>query len=264
MNMTFEQYIANPMGKNNAVMSGMVREAIRTSYTNKFNQILLRENGKIDYFLYKDEKKNCYYILIKIPSEVIKNFYYDVVIKFFTDEKVKEGGSNLEKYNIQFFSNDPAFVFTYAHTFLKNGLFIKELSARMSKNAIQNKAKEKNPQNLNGYVKSIYFAYLFMKQKGLFKKVQFDAAEPFIINNLLFKIEDADDKIKKRQDEEAKRDKRKKINVDKNTMRNINKIGISSIDSDRLVTMTKSTKSIGRIGGINTSKNKFIKTTKKK
>lgn len=264
MKMTFEQYITNPMGKNNAILSNMVKEAIRADYTRKFNNILLRENGKINYFLYKDEKKNAYYILIKIPSEVIAKFYYDVVIKFTADENVKEGGQNLEKYNIQFFSNDPAFVFTYAHTFMDNDLFIKELSPRMSKEAIKKKAVEKNPQNLNGYVKSIYFAYLFMKQRGLFKKVQFDAAQPFVINGLLFNIEDADEKIRKRQEEEAKRDKRKKINVDKNTLRNINKIGISSDSRDRLVTDTKRTKSVGKISAINSTKNKFIKAVKKK
>ena len=51
MKMTFEQYITNPMGKNNAILSNMVKEAIRADYTRKFNNILLRENGKINYFL---------------------------------------------------------------------------------------------------------------------------------------------------------------------------------------------------------------------
>lgn len=260
MKMTFEQYIANPLGKNNAVMSGIVRESIRTDYTRRFNNILLRENGKINYFLYKDSKKNCYYALIKIPSEVIKNFYYDVVIKFFADEKISENGRNLEKYYVQFFSNDPAFVFTYANTFLNNDLFIKELAPKMSKEAIKRKAKEKNPQDLVGYVKSIYFAYLFMKQRGLFKVVHFDSAEPFIINNILFQIENADDKIRKRQEEEEKRDKRKKINVDKNTLRNINKIGISSTSQERLVTTTKRTTSVKKTSAINKTKSsKFVK-----
>ena len=257
MKMTFEQYILNPMGKNNAVLSGVVREALRTDYTKRFNNILLRENGKINYYLYKDSKNNCYYALIKIPSEVIKNFYYDVVIKFFTDEKITENGRNLEKYYVQFFSNDPAFVFTYANTFLNNGLFIKELSSKMSREAIKRKAKEKNPQDLVGYVKSLYFAYLFMKQRGLFKLVQFDSAEEFNINNLLFQIENADTKIRKRQEEEEKRDKRKKINVDKNTLRNINKIGISSNSEERLVTTTKHIRSVRKINAVNS-----IKTSK--
>ena len=127
MKMTLEQYITNPMGKNNAVLSSIVRETIRRDYTQRFNNILLRENGKIIYFLYKDSKNNSYYAHIRVPSEVISNFYYDTVIKFFTDASVKDAGRSLEKYYTQFYSNDPAFVFTYANTFLGNGLFIKEL-----------------------------------------------------------------------------------------------------------------------------------------
>ena len=192
MKMTFDQYITNPMGRNNAVLSGVMRESLRTTYTIRFSNVLLRENGKINYYLYKNTKANTYYALIKVPSEVVKNFYYDVVIKFSADEKVAEGGRSLSKYYAQFFSNDPAFVFTYAHTFIDNDLFIKELSSKMSKEAISKKAVEKNPNNENGYVKSLYFAYLFMQQRGLFTKSLYDAAEEYNKNNLLNEIEDAD------------------------------------------------------------------------
>ena len=128
--MTLEEYIANPMGKNNATFTPLMRESVKKSYKAKFDNVMLRENGKIGYYLYKDNKNNAYYIHLKIPSEVIENFYYDVVFKFFTSsDQDTGGGKNLEKYQVQFFSNDPAFVYTYAYVFAHNDLFnAKDLS----------------------------------------------------------------------------------------------------------------------------------------
>ena len=257
MPMTFEEYIQNPMGKGNAVIPAMVREAVRKNYMTKFNNILLRENGRIDYYLYKNEKDNTYYILIRIPSEQVSKFYYDVVIKFFADEKIKESGRNLEKYYVQFFSNDPAFVYNYAYVFNKNDLFIKELAPRMSKIALKTPAKEKNPDNINGYVKSIYFAYLFMKQRGLFVKSKFDAGQPFNLKYIISEIEPADSKIERRQIEERKRDKRKKIVVDKKTAKNISNITSKDMGS-RLVTTTTKVKGVKKTSAVNSVKNSRV------
>ena len=261
--MTFEQYIANPMGKKNSVMNSMAREAMRTSYTNKFHNVLLKENGKIDYYLYKDSKHNTYYAYIKIPSEVIKDFYYDTIIKFYADESIKELGLNFEKYYVQFFSNDPAFVFTYAHAFIENGLFIKEFAPKMSKEAIKQKAVEKNPNNENGYVKSIYFAYLFLKERGLMQKVRWGGAEEFNLKQVLVQITHADEKIIARQEEETKRDKRKKIVIDQNTERTIRKYGISDQASERLVKTTDKVKGIRKVAAVNNTKKVGIVKRKK-
>lgn len=225
MEMTFEQYIANPMGKNNAVMSAIARENQRAVYKAKFDNILLREKGLIDYKLYKDEKSNTYWVYIKVPSEVVKEFYYDVVLKFYTDESVSEGGNNLFKYKVKFFSNDPAFVFTYAHVFSKNNLFVKELSPRMSSEALKSPASEKNPSNIVGYVKTLYFAYLVMENRGLNKLSRFNGeCIPLNLVNLINQIEPADSKIARRQEEGAKVSKAKKITLDKSTFNKVKKI----------------------------------------
>ena len=76
--MTFEEYINNPMGVKNAVISH--REMYRKMYMEKLDRIMTREVGKIDYWLYKSPMK--YYCYMKIPSEVVPKFYYDVVIEF--------------------------------------------------------------------------------------------------------------------------------------------------------------------------------------
>lgn len=252
--MTFEEYIVNPMGKNNAILSAAVRETQRNIYSTKFDNILLRENGKIDYFLYKG-KDETYYAHIKIPSEVVKNFYYDVVIKFIGSTKTGANLSNLDKYQVQFFSNDPAFVYTYTYVFKNKGLFIKELSTKMSSKALRLAPKEKNPGQMVGYVKSLYFAYLFMKQRGLFNKLKYQEAQPAKIQYMLNHIEAADKKIQDRQDEGAKVSKRKDIKVDKETYGKLKRSGVSSDNLSNLKVTT--TKKVGVV------KNRAINNVKK-
>ena len=51
MNISIEDYIKNPTG-GRAKMIGEA-ESARILYTEKFNQIMLKVNGKIDYYLFK-------------------------------------------------------------------------------------------------------------------------------------------------------------------------------------------------------------------
>ena len=223
--MTMEQYILNPMGKNNAVLNAPTRETIKRSYSAKFDNILLRERGIITYKFYKDNK-NQYWAYIKVPSETVPKFYYDVVFKFFIDAS-KGGENDLFKWNIQFFSNDPAFVYTYAHVFYENNLLIPELKSKMSKIALKEAAKEKNPQGNIGYVKIIYFAYLVMKNRNFNKVARFEGeCQPLIAKDLLAEIMPADEKIASRQEEGRGISHRIKKRIDKNLARQIkNKAG---------------------------------------
>lgn len=248
MNITLEQYILNPMGKNNAVLNATARESIRQNYVKKFGNVMLRENGKINYFLFKDEKRNTYWAYIKIPSETVRNFYYDVVLEFFTNQS--GGGDNLFDYNVRFFSNDPAFVYTYAHVFLKNDLFIKELSNKMSKQAIRKAPNEKNPTGNVGYVKSLYFAYLFMRNMGLNKKIKFEGeSKKLDLNYLISQIMDADEKIRLRQEKEP--EKKERVGV--------KKVGIPIIQNSSNSLGVKKTKTTSIIG----NKISNIKSVKK-
>lgn len=262
--MTLEQYIVNPMGKNNAVMNASTREIMRKNYIRKFDNLLLRENGYIKYNLYYDKEKNVCWAHIKVPSETVKKFYYDVVFKFTSTEKTSLFGEDLFKCDVQFYSNDPAFVYTYAHVFYKNNLFIKELVPKMSKKALKKEAKEKNPNNVVGYVKTIYFAYLLMQNKKLNKKSRFDAeSSEFNISKLINYIEDADTKIADRQREGAKVSKRKKIKIDDQTLKNIKSVGGGDLDLSNLQVNT--TKKVNKIKNIETNKGiKNVRSVKKK
>lgn len=209
------------MGVRNSVISN--REMYREMYTKKWGEIKLRENGNIKYITMKS--KSDYYVYIKIPSEVVPKFYYDIVVRFYPpkDRKAVEMERTVENYNVQFYSNDPSFVFTFAHAFKRNGLIFEDMNPRMSKLALKQNADVKNPTNQIGYVKSLYFAYLEIKSKGLFQKISYMASIPYDKNYLLSVIEDADIKIDKRREEGenlGKKKKRKSANDNKNKEEN--------------------------------------------
>ena len=247
--MTFDQYINNPMGIKNAVFSA--REMYKGLYTEKLNTILVREVGKVQYRLY--EKDDKYYVHMKIPSEVIEKFYYDVVIEFYTDNNTIKMSKSLKDYYVKFYSNDPSFVFTFAHAMLKNNLFIKELTPRMSKEAIMKVAKEKNPNKEIGYVKSIYFTYLLMKNYGLFNKIIFDNQSTKLnIKELLNNITHADEKIEARQEAQRelnKKNKKEKANNNDvpDSRQKMLAASSQSIRSSKNIGKTKTTNSINKI-----------------
>lgn len=254
--MTLEQYIANPLGKNNSVLNSAVRETQRKMYINRFDNIMLRENGNVKYTLYTDSRHNLYWAHIKVPSETVSNFYYDVVFKFSIDAS-KGGENNLFKWNVQFFSNDPAFVYTYAYTFNKNNLFIQELKKKMSHEALRMPPKEKNPDELIGYVKIIYFAYLIMQNKNINKIAKFKAeAIPLNTKKILSEVEDADSKINDRVEKGKGVSKRKKIVLDKKLANKAMKYAGNNINTDNI--RIKTTKTIRNLNNTN-----LVKTTKK-
>lgn len=194
MKMTYPEYIQNPMGKQNAVISN--REMYRQMYTTKFDKIMVREVGKMTYHCMKGTQGK-YYILFKIPSEVVPDFYYDVLVEF-TAPKGELLKTTLKNYYVKFYSNDPSFVYTFAHAFIENEMFIPEMKTKMSKEAVHKVAKVKNPTNQVGYVKSLYFAYIIIERKGLFNKVLYvDKYDEKQVKKIIM---DADQKIALRQE----------------------------------------------------------------
>lgn len=191
--MTFDQYIQNPMGKENAVISN--RTMYRNLYQEKLDKILVREAGNVEIKAYHVGKR--YICYLKIPSEVVPKFYYDVLIEFRPPKGILPE-ADLKKYLVRFWSNDPSFVYTFTHAFIKNDLFIKDFTDKMSKKAVKERAKEKNPAEQVGYVKSIYFSYLIMSKRGLFSKTRY--VDKYSESALKREIMHADKKIKERQE----------------------------------------------------------------
>lgn len=234
--MTFKEYIQNPTGIGTGVMS--YRKLYEDLYHNKFSIIMTREAGKIDYTLWKDGDKYCY-CYIKVPSEVVPKFYYDVIIKF----KVNPNRMNLLDCDAQFFSNDPNFSYVFAYAFKKHNLTIPELEFKMSKRALNTKPSEKNPQLIINYIKSLYFAFIIMKDKDLFQRSKYLDAPQFDKKKFAKLVEDTDVKIQDRQNrgEELEKQNKRKNNTkasQKSTAATVSKVN----------NYISNTKNIGNVG----------------
>lgn len=211
MQMTFKQYIENPMGKGSAIYSG--RDVYKKLYTEKFDKLLLREAGNIYYKLYYDDRNDHYFCYIKMPSETVENFYYDVIIKFLpSDKKINKGEQNLNNYYVQFYSDDPAFIYTYLHVFMEKDLFVTELKKKVPKAVWKDDKHIRNPGEVVGYVKSLYFAYLLMNLRQLFQKYIYRAyGEKYNKDKFYKQIEDMDKKLSSRQVIAKEMEKKKRL-----------------------------------------------------
>ena len=254
--MTFDKYIDNPSGGSVFTNRNMYKEM----YQKKFDKVLLRENGSIKYQLFTaNDGIDSHYVYLKIPSEVVPEFYYDVVIHLFTKNNTYKNEASLRRYTVEFYSNDPAFVYTFAHSFKKNGLFIDDLSPKMSKQALKDKAKVRNPKDDVWYVKSLYFAYLAMVKYNLFSKPMYAGCEKYKKENLLRKITQAETKVAQRQKEGERvvKEKREALEKEKREKRIARNLDVSSSTS-RTSNITKTSK-ISKVSNI-TKKTKVTKS----
>ena len=212
--MSFDKYIDNPSGAATVLTN---RQMYKAMYKEKFEKVLIREQGVIKFVVYRsNDAYDSYYIYMKIPSEVIDKFYYDVVVRLFTNDNVKKTNGSLRPYAVQFYANDPAYVYTFAHSFAKNKLFIEDLKPKMSRKALTTVAKVKNPKDDVWYVKSLYFAYLTMEKYGLFNRPMLNQnAKLYDKRDLISRITDADAKVQARQDAQEKINKENKQNKER-------------------------------------------------
>ena len=252
--MNFDKYIDNPSGGSSVVTN---RNMYKEMYKQKFNAVLVREQGKINYSVYKSkDDTDSYFIHMKIPSEVIPKFYYDVVIRLYTTVNSKKASSNLKSYAVQFYSNDPAFVYTFAHAFSKNKIFIEDLSPKMSKAALDSRAKIKNPKDNVWYVKSLFFAYLAMEKYNLFNRIILDKEQkPYDKKVLLSNIVHADEKIQARQTAQQKIEKEKQQNAAKDKKSEIKKDTSNKSNLRHKVSTVRHSKTTKNTSTVKTTKN---------
>ena len=254
MRITLNEYITNPMQQSGRVYTKAMRDAQIKTYVAKFGALIMREGGSFNYKVYKNTKKNIFYIHIKVPSEQAKNFYYDTVMKFYTDSSVKDLGRDLRDYYTQFFTNDPAFVFTYANIFKREGIIIDELGSKLSKKVIKTPPEKTNPEGQVGYVKSIFFAYLFMRNNGLLNTQSeiWENAEEFNRTVFASKVMDTDTKIAERI-ELSKASKKREENLEvkaqkKNEHRVENNKQEAFVPKTKTVNTTNTTKTVKKNG----------------
>lgn len=176
LEMTLDEYGKSPAGKGNVTGSQYLAEA----YKKKFEKVMLRYNGKIDHNFFNDGKN--YFILLRVPSEIVPKFTYEVVFKFSPKSVTDSHSSTLKNYKVQFFSNDPAFVFTFAHVYNANGILVDELLNKVPDEVLKSKPKERNPYGVVNFAKILYFGFLYIRQHGYLEKHYYEESNLVIRN----------------------------------------------------------------------------------
>lgn len=176
LELTLDEYGKSPAGKGNVTGSQYLAQA----YKNKFDKVMLRVNGKIDHNFYTDGTS--YFILLRVPSEIVPNFTYEVVFKFSPKNMTDGHSSNLKGYTVQFFSNDPAFTFTFAYVYNQHGILVEELLEKVPSEVLKTKPKERNPYGIVNFAKILYFGFLYIRQHGFLEKHYYEDSNLAIRN----------------------------------------------------------------------------------
>ena len=222
--LTLNSLLQNPTGFSTSYMAS--RKHIIENLENRYQKLLVKHKK----FVYKTFKVGKDYLfLFEIPSESLEDFYYDVCVYFYIDSENEDGNrvepSQMEKieedrtinrYNVKVFSNSPAFTFTYAYVLNKHNLIPDLFRDKCSKISLEEPPKIKNPVEVYGFEKSLYFASLYLRDQKLYNKYEIQK-NLFIFDKIkmLLKVRSSESKLKdinvmkKKLIEEKKQKKRR-------------------------------------------------------
>ena len=255
MQLTLNDLYNNPTGHGSAQVAS--RTLIRQMLEKKFLDLVNKKKFNLMIFE-KDYNEGLVY-LIKVPSEQDTKIihYHDVVIELNT--KTDESKINLFDYPVKFFSNSPAFIYTYSNFALQNDLIPIFLKDKFNKEAKQKKALVRNPTDEMGFEKSIFFAVSYIKYKkyhlkGNIKKISrpFRSSAVFeqviSFDKQLIKYKAFEEKInKEKKNEKEKKSSKvvykkfKKVNIEKRTP---TKTGFKQIKVAKKLVKTKPNQNI--------------------
>lgn len=124
---------------------------------------LIKSHPRWNLNIFKD--KDTFFIHVQVPSEKVKGFSYDVVIRSETQKDKKR--VTINNNPIKVFSNSPSFLFQYAYICNQQGILIEELKDKVGELALTTPPKNKNPLEQFGFEKSVYFACMYIKYNEL-------------------------------------------------------------------------------------------------
>jgi len=251
---TFDNWIKNPTGAR--PMMVQQREMAKQIYTDKYNKMMLASAGAMNYTLWKSQKGDRFIIFFTIPSESTEKVFYDVAVEFYTRDTIETQKNNLNGYYVKFYSNDPNFTFTFAYVYNKEGLIIEELKKKLSAQSITDRPKITNPNKVVGWVKVFYFAYLYMKDHGLFNKLNWLNAytQKSQLVTCISKVMDAQRKLIQVQSLKELHDSKKKPKIPN--------IGNTS-DLESLKYKAKSTKNVDKMKSVISKISREVKKASK-
>ena len=163
--MKIQEYMKNPAGKG-AVIPG--KDMFIQNFDYRY-QVLSKEK-EFELNIYTQGNEVFYHILVPSEGKYREN-KYDVIIKFKPEGIGDKIDGSYKQYNIEFFSNSPAFAYTYAYVAKLNGLLVMELANKFDEKILNYPPTSRNPGLLFNYEKSLYFAckYLLSDSQLLLK-----------------------------------------------------------------------------------------------
>jgi hypothetical protein len=122
-----------------------------------------------------------YFIYTQIPSESSDEYpdsapiHYDVIIQLIPPTKASLAWDNIREYDVKVFSNIPSFVFTFNYVYHKQRALVNLPSGYYTQRTLMEKARMRNPLNLLGIDKSLWFAVYYCDEHRIFKKSNIDS-----------------------------------------------------------------------------------------
>jgi len=86
-------------------------KGLRAQYRERYDKLV--KSKKFLYDIYRVTPTGRNVVHVKVPSETLEKFYYDVLLEV----EPTPMAHSLEQCNVKFFSNCPSFVYTYAYIF---------------------------------------------------------------------------------------------------------------------------------------------------
>ena len=203
---TLQSYLKNPVGAGAA--STPQRQVILDALFQKYRG-LLKEHRHFSAAAYK--VSDSVLIHVKVPSESVEGVNYDVCIEFMN---VGSTDSSLLTKKIRIFSNNFAFVFTYAYVFNQRNLLVDYLKGLLSKEALSQPPKQRNPDETINYEKSIVYAIYYIQEQRLFLRENFGkiltVSNKIAVKNNIHEFEDVQrDYANKKKLQSAKKEAEK-------------------------------------------------------
>jgi hypothetical protein len=181
--------------------------------------------NKIKIRIYKENED--YFIYAKIPSESNSEYpdsspiFYDIIIQLIPPNKASLAWDNIREYDAKVFSNIPSFVYTFNYIYHQKRALVNLPSMYYTHRALNEKAKIRNPLNLLGIDKSLWFTIYHIDYNKLFKKANIDTLVEENLNtfNLLKdekimtqdrKVDECERREKHRRDLKEAENKKKK------------------------------------------------------
>lgn len=226
--MKIQEYMKNPAGKG-AVLPG--RDIFIQNYDYRY-QVLSKEK---DFEMNIYTQDNCVYYHILVPSEgEYRENNYDVVIKFKPSGMGNKLDGSYKQYELEFFSNSPAFAYTYAYVAKLNGYLIQELMNKYDEKILTYPPTSRNPGLMFNFEKSIYFAckYLLSDNQFLLKSYVKSHSKK-LTKNILKEIRTVSKIEEEYKSEKNKKEERELKELKKNME---NKSGVKSINKKEVQT----------------------------